>query len=229
MKYLLLGLGLALASCAAQKALPQYTEAEKAAQRGGISYWQPDSSSRADTLPHTPRWAVAVPPAKVDSIVVEPHRTLLDKLLGRTPQSSSIKSDELYKVAPSIRTGKKANITIYQGPATVTTTTLGKKSTGAVGAGAVASVIEKKAGPAQVASDSSTQNALLGGGNLAAVHGDGNTLPQTATTQEAADWRATLAKPVGYVLAGLGTVLIVGGAIYLIAAYKRRNLLGNNG
>jgi hypothetical protein len=163
-----------------------------------------------------------VPPAKVDSIVVEPHRTLLDKLLGRKPEPYTL------GVAPKC-IGKKSTVNIYNAPATVTTTTLGKKSTGAVGAGAVATVIEKKAGPAQVASDSSTQNALLGGGNLANVPGDGNTLPQTATTQEAADWRATLAKPAGYVLAGLVTVLIVGGVIFLILAYKRRNLLDNNG
>lgn len=221
-KYLLLGLGLALASCAAQKALPQLSEEQKRANERGIAYWQPDSASLADTAPHTPKWAVAVPPVKVDSIVVEPHRTLLDKLLGRKPERY-VSDSHVGNI------GKKSTVNIYHGPATVTTTTLGKKSTGAVGAGAVASVIEKKAGPAQVASDSSTQNALLGGGNLANVPGDGSTLPQTATTQEAADWRATLTKPAGYLLAGLGTVLIVGGAIFLIVAYKRRNLLGNNG
>jgi hypothetical protein len=40
-KYLLLGLSLALAGCTTQKALPHYTEAEKAAQRQAIGYWQP--------------------------------------------------------------------------------------------------------------------------------------------------------------------------------------------
>jgi hypothetical protein len=219
MKYLLPLACLALASCAAQKALPQYTEAEKAAQRGGISYWQPDSTSCADTLPHTPRWAVAVPPVKVDSVIVEWQPTFLEKLLGLQPKPYHV------AVVPA-RIGKKSTINVYHNS---TVTNAEKKAQVAVGAGATASVIEKKAGPAQVASDSSTQNALLGGGNLAAVRGNGNTLPQTATTQEAADWRATLAKPAGYVLAGLGTVLIVGGAIYLIVAYRRRNLLGNNG
>jgi hypothetical protein len=107
-------------------------------------------------------------------------------------------------------------------------TVAGKKAQVAAGDGTTASVIEKKAGPAQVASDSSTLNAVLGGGNLAAVHGDGNTLPQTATTQQAADWRATLAKPAGYALAAVGTMLIVGGVIFLIAAYRRRNKLLNN-
>jgi len=61
------------------------------------------------------------------------------------------------------------------------------------------------------------------------VQGDGNTLPQTTITQQAADWLATLVKPVGYVVAAVGTVLIVSGCIFLIAAYKRRNLLHNNG
>jgi hypothetical protein len=222
MKYLLLAASLALASCAAQKTLPQYTEAEKAAQRGGISYWQPDSTSRADTLPHQPRWAVAVPPVKVDSIIVEPHRTLLDKLLGRKPAPYTVKS------AP-LTVGKKSTVNNYYGPATVTTTTVGKKATAATAEGAVATVIKKKAGPAIVASDSSTQNAILGGGNIQATNGNNNTPQLTVPVQQAADWRATLAKPTGYVLAGLGTVLLVGGCIYLIAVYKRRNLLHNNG
>jgi len=218
--YLLLGIGLALASCAAQKALPQYTEAERAAQRGGISYWKPDSTSQADTVPHTPRWAVKVPASAVDSIVVERAPSFIDKLLGRTPKPYHV------AVTPA-RIGKKSTVNIYNAPATVTT--IGKNATGAVGAGAVASVIEKKAGPAIVASDSSTSNAILGGGNIQATTGNNNAPQLTAPVQQAADWRATLAKPTGYVLAALGTVVIVGGCIYLIAAYKRRNLLNNNG
>jgi hypothetical protein len=39
-KYLLLATSLALASCATQKALPHYTEAEKQAQRESISWWK---------------------------------------------------------------------------------------------------------------------------------------------------------------------------------------------
>jgi hypothetical protein len=229
MKYLLAAACLALASCAAQKALPQLSEEQKRANERGIAYWQPDSTSQADTAPHTPRWAVAVPPVKVDSLsgkLVNADK-LVEKpagqrrIFGLLPPKK-VASD---KLSDGKLPRKCKGCTIVYGDAIVAE----KKAQVAAGDGATASVIEKKAGPAQVASDSSTQNALLGGGNLANVHGDGNMLPQTATTQEAADWRATLAKPAGYVLAGLGTVLIVGGVIFLIVAYKRRNLLGNNG
>jgi hypothetical protein len=225
MKYLLLGVSLALASCAAQKALPQYTETEKAAQRGGISYWQP---APADSSAHTkPPYAVQLPPiAAPDSlpfIAVSRKPTFLDKLFGHTPKMT------IYPGLLPVKAGKKSTVNIFHGPATVTTTTVGKKATAATAEGAVATVIEKKAGPAIVASDSSTQNAILGGGNIQATNGNNNTPQLTAPVQQAADWRATLAKPTGYVLAGLGTVLLVGGCIYLIAAYKRRNLLHNNG
>ena len=70
-----------------------------------------------------------------------------------------------------------------------------------------------------MASDSSTRNALLGAGNLAAVHGDGNTLPQATTTQEASDWKATIAKPTGEVANVVTGLLLVGGCLYLINAY----------
>lgn len=59
MKYLLAAACLALASCAAQKALPQLSEEQKRANERGIAYWQPDSASQADTVPHTPRWGCA--------------------------------------------------------------------------------------------------------------------------------------------------------------------------
>ena len=103
-----------------------------------------------------------------------------------------------------------------------------KKAQVAAGAGAVASVIEKKAGPAIVASDSSTQNVVLGGGNIQATNGNNNTPNLTAPVQEAADWRATLAKPFGAVGAGVLTIVLVGGCIYLIVAYKRRKVLTSN-
>jgi hypothetical protein len=71
-KYLLLGMSLALASCASTKPLPHYSEAEQAAQRQAIGYWQPT-------------------PAKSDSISgprVEPgsQADLLRSIFGGHPQ-----------------------------------------------------------------------------------------------------------------------------------------------
>jgi hypothetical protein len=127
-----------------------------------------------------------------------------------------------------VKAGKKSTVNIFHGPATVTTTTVGKKATVATAEGAVATVIEKKASPAIVASDSSTQNVILGGGNIQATNGNNNTPQLTAPVQQAADWRATLAKPTGYVLASARCSWWAG-AFILLAAYKRRNLLHNNG
>lgn len=237
--YLLLGIGLALASCAAQKALPQYTEAEQTAQRGGISYWQPDPTP-ADSTPllHRPpvwspkdslRWALHKQAHQVDSIVVERTPTFLDKVLHRTPKPYTV------AVTPA-RIGKKSTVNVYLGPATVTTA--GKKAQVAAGAGATASVIGKKAGPAQVASDSSTQNALLGGGNLAAVQGDGNRLeqkdekpPEKSLLQSIwDDFKPALLIVAGVL--GLGaiafTFINTPAGPWLVALFKPRNPSDNN-
>ncbi|MGI4862757.1 MAG: hypothetical protein ACRYFZ_02465 [Janthinobacterium lividum] len=176
----------------------------------------------ADAL--TPDSTLATRHVQVDSVVVERPATFWDKVLHRTPKP--------YTVAPivaqrSISIGRKSNVSVYYGSATVITNTAGKNAQLAAGAGAVTSHIEKKAGPAIVASDSSTLNAIAGGGNLAAVHGDGNQLEQHATTQQPPDWRAMLAKPVGAVLASVVAVSLVGGVIFLIAAYKRSKKLAN--
>jgi len=209
-KYLIIIAGLALASCATQRQLTPArppAEATSGAADEGPAY-TPDVLTGHTTkpAPQPPRrlLGLLLPPKKVAG---SPQKVVSDKLAdGKLPR-------------------KCKGCTIVYGDAVIAE----KKAQVAAGPGATASVIGKKAGPTQVASDSSTQNALLGAGNLAAVQGDGNTLPQTTTTQQAADWRATLAKPVGYALAALGTVAIVGGCIFLIAAYKRRNLLHNNG
>jgi hypothetical protein len=255
MKYLSFALAacLALASCSATKPLPQYTEAQKAAQRQAIGYWQPDTTATAPKLS-------PVAQAKLDA---KRHRGQVPALAAAEDNPRPL--DEPLALPPaapqpgrSVAFWQKLNPFRSKQPAAASplsplsleggagggvphkckgctfiigdnTTLAGKKAQVAAGDGATASVVEKKAGPAQVASDSSTLNTLTGGGNLAAVQGDGNTLPQTTTTQQAADWRATLAKPAGAVLAGALTVALVGGCIFLIAAYRRRKQLLNNG
>jgi len=243
-KYLLAAACLALASCSATKPLPQYSEAEKEAQRQAIGYWQPDTAATTPKLspvaqakldakhrrgqmpaplagdggPRPLDEALAMPPAQP-----QPGRSVAFwQKLNPFRSKPTAKPVMLSTVEASLpRKCKGCTFNVVAGNQTVA----GKKAQVAAGDGATASVIEKKAGPAQVASDSSTLNALTGGGNLAAVQGDGNTLPQTTTTQQAADWRATLAKPVGYAVASVGTVLVVGGCIFLIAAYRRRKKL----
>ena len=96
----------------------------------------------------------------------------------------------------------------YYGPATLTT--IGKKATAAVGENATSTAIGKKAGPSIVKSDSVTQQVATN-----AVAGHGNTATQTATTQQAKDWRAVLAGPVGQVGA-VALVLAGGYGLYLL-------------
>lgn len=93
-----------------------------------------------------------------------------------------------------------------------TVTTVGKKATAATAEGATA--IGKAKGQT-VTGDSSTTNAVTGGGALATVNGNGNQLEQKPTTKEAEGWAAKLTGPLGYVLAAA----VVAG---LIALYLRR-------
>ena len=132
---------------------------------------------------------VSLPPG-VDSVVVTPHRTLVDKaraVVGLPP-------------AAFTHVGKKATINIYYAPATI----IGKKATAAVGDQAHVAVAGKHANQA---TDSATQQVATN-----AVAGHGNTASQTATVKPAPDWRSTLLKPLGYVLA----LAVVAGAGYFL-------------
>ena len=162
---------------------------------GGTRLIEPDGLATAQPLPWVARPVQA-----------------LGELFGRRKASPQPDMD-----VPQLPRKCKGCMLVF-GNATVA----GKKGQVAAGDNATASIIEKKAGPSIVGSDSSTQNALLGAGNLAAVRGDGNTLPQTATTQQAADWRAALAKPAGYALATVGTVLVVGGLLYGFILWRKK-------
>jgi hypothetical protein len=146
--------------------------------------------------------------------------TFLNKLFGHTPKTT------IYPGLLPVKAGKKSTINIFHGPATVTTAA---KNAQVLGAGSSNTQTGKKSGDIIKADSGAIVNKVGGPGNAQTTRGNNNTPQLTAPVQQAADWRATLAKPTGYVLAGLGTVLIVGGCIYLIAAYKRRNLLNNNG
>lgn len=110
--------------------------------------------------------------------------------------------------------------TIVYGNATLA----GKKAQVAAGDHATASVVEKKAGPAQVASDSAALNSLAGAGNLATTKGNNNAPTQTKqdTTKQAAGVGATIAQafagPLGWVVAAAA----VGGLGYLFLLWRRR-------
>jgi hypothetical protein len=223
MKYLLAAACLALASCASQRQHAPTrppAEAVSAVPDEGPAYMPGQLTQQPETPSITASKTRKGDETKMAPI---PSKNGFLGLFGRK------QTKEVVQNSPYLPSKKCKGCTFNLVAGDQTNSVVGKKATGAVGTGAVASVIEKKAGPAQVASDSSTQNALLGAGNLAAVRGDGNTLPQTTTTQEAADWRAMLAKPAGEVAATALVLLLVAGAAWGIIAYKRRKALSANG
>jgi len=243
-KYLIIIAGLALASCAAQKALPQLSEEQKRANERGIAYWQPEPTP-ADSTPlvHRPpvwtpddslRWALHKQAHQVDSStaslssltspVTKPRRRLLGLLPAKKVASSpqKVASD---KLADGKLPRKCKGCTIVYGD----NNTVADKKGQALGAGASNTQTGKKSGDIIKADSGAMVNKVAGPGNAQGTRGNNNTPMLTAPVQQPPDWRATLAKPAGYVVAAVGTVLIVGGCIFLIAAYKRRNLLNNNG
>jgi len=235
-KYLLAAACLALASCAAQKALTP--QAEKA----------PPSISAAAQRKLDARHHRGQAPAPLvtdgglrplDSTVAIPYATpqpgrstpfwqKLNPFRSKQPAAQPLTQQVTTPNIP--RKCKGCTFNVVAGNQTVA----GKKAQVAAGDGATASVIEKKAGPAQVASDSSTQNALLGGGNLAAVHGDGNQLEQKAELPPETGFPNTLDKIFG----GAVAALLTGGAIWfgfpvlwpwLVGLFKRRKSSTDNG
>jgi hypothetical protein len=158
-------------------------------------------------------------PALPAGVVVQPPQSAISKLLGWPKPAPTY-----YPLGTPVVAGKKSTVTINQvaGNQSNTNATIGKKATAATGEGAVATVIEKKAGPAVVNSDSSTLNAVTGGGNLAAVQGDGNTTSQTKADVEPPSVAATIAQEL---TGPLGIMLAVGagvGLIYLLVLWRKK-------
>jgi hypothetical protein len=88
-----------------------------------------------------------------------------------------------------------------------------------LGAGASNTQTGKKSGDIIKADSGAIVNKVGGAGNAQTTRGNNNTPQLSAPVQQAADWKATLAKPVGIAL-----VLLL-----LFIFYKRRKSLSNNG
>jgi hypothetical protein len=145
--------------------------------------------------------AAPAAPFKRDS----PFKTLFAK---RKPEAQPVST------LPTIPTRKCKGCTFNVAAPGSSINNVGKKATAATAAGATA--IGKAKGQ-QAIGDSSVLNAVTGGGALANVVGDGNTLEQKPTTKEAPDWKAALTGPIGYVLAA-GVVAL---GLWGFLAYRR--------
>lgn len=194
----------ALASCRASRPAPErdVSRAEGTSLRAEP---QPQVSARLDT-PARRLFGLLPPKREISALHVS------DIHVGKMPRKC--KGCTIINAAPG---------------ATVTTTTVAKNATAATAEGAVASVTGKKSGPAVVASDSASLNSLQGGGNQAAVNGDGNSTDQKKqdTTKEAPGPLAAIADnltgPLGYVLAAAA----VGGILFLIIRRRARKAAQN--
>jgi hypothetical protein len=161
MKYFLLAASLALASCATQRTL---TPA------------RPPADATSGGRDEGPAYTPAMLTQRPDSVIVQRALSFIDKVLGRTP--------EPFKgaVTPA-RIGKKSTVSIYYGPATVTTTTVGKKATAATAEGAVATTVGKVKAPTAIGdSATATDNTKAGQRGGAAATAPGAIA--TATTEK---------------------------------------------
>jgi hypothetical protein len=107
-----------------------------------------------------------------------------------------------------------------------TATVAGKKATVAAGDNAVASHIEKRAGPAVVGSDSVSQNTV-GTGNQATINGDGNTTTQTKADVEPPGVGATIAGAIATPLGKVLALLVAGGVVWGIVAWRKKKAVQN--
>jgi hypothetical protein len=229
MRYLYpLALLLALASCAGTKKLPHYTEAEKQAQRESISWWKPAPPPAQYLVPAADSAEAAKYEAMPDSLpFVKTPQKLGEKqevegakrgFLARIFLPKNTKAPTALKDNHAPQLPRKCKgCTIVYGNAQV----VGKKGQ-ALGDGASNTATGKKSGDIIKADSGAIVSKVGGPGNTQTTRGNNNTPQLSAPVKEAPDWRATIAKPVGYALASMGTLLIVGGCIVLIAAYRRR-------
>jgi hypothetical protein len=100
-------------------------------------------------------------------------------------------------------------------------TTADKKAQ-VLGEGASNTVAGKKSGPIIKADSGAKVNTLTGPGNIQATNGNNNAPQLSAPVQQAADWRAVLAKPAGVIGAGIIGLLVSGGIVCLMVWWRRK-------
>jgi hypothetical protein len=191
--YLLLAVGLALASCTTTK-----PKSPPPAEPIGL-----DTAPLTDLGTTPPQMVVARP------------ASMFDKLLGRTPKPWVVQPITAHR-SPDIGNGpvpRKCKGCVFNQVAGNQTNA--DKKAQVLGEGASVKGDTKAKGNAAISQDSSTQNALTGGGNIAATKGNNNATTQTKqdTTKEAPGVLATIAEkltgPLGYVVAGVGLFLFI--------------------
>jgi hypothetical protein len=225
-----------LASCATTKPLPQHAQA----QPDSITAWQPAPAPAKYLIPATdtthagPQTFEAMPDSLPFVKVPQPPHKPTENyeiegskrgFLARFFLRSKLETPVLGGVANATQVPRKCKNCTFN-VVGGNQTNAAKKSQ-VLGDGARNTEVGKNKAPAIISSDSSTQNALLGGGNIQATTGDNNTPQLVAPVQQAADWRAMLAKPAGIVGAGIVGLLVVGGLGYLLVLRRKKKAAEN--
>lgn len=147
---------------------------------------------------------------RADSLVVQPHRTLVDKVLRRPAPARTYQ-------AATIRTGKKATITIYAAPAIITTAA--KNATIATG-GAVAAGKQARGPLIRADSGATVQVATSDKGPASAA---GRDATATLMKPAGATWQAWLLR--AGLVAGAGAALWFGWPLlwpWLVGLFRRK-------
>lgn len=205
MKYALF-LCLLLGGCGTHRKLapaapPQSEPIGAALPAGDTEFIRTDSDNPAENGPSR------------SNVVVQPGRSLLDKVLGRNPQPYTLP-------AVPAKVGKKSTVNVYYGPATVSTTTVAKKATAATAEGATATAIDKAKGPTAIGDGAAAQDyTKQGQRGGAAASGAGATATAT-TVKPGLPWGRIAAGVVG---GGFVIWLLFFGGVATLWALWRRN------
>jgi hypothetical protein len=225
-----------LTSCVTSKQLPQHAEA----QHDTLSAWQPAPPPANYLIPATDTTHAGQPtfealPDSLPFVKVprNPHkptenyeiegakRGFLARLFLRNKPETPV-SGGVANATEVPRKCKNCTFNVVGG----NQTNADKKSR-VLGDGARNTEVGKNKAPAILSSDSSTQHALLGAGNIQATTGNNNTPQLVAPVQQAADWRAVLAKPAGIVGAGIVSLIVVGGLCYWVVLWRKKKAAEN--
>ncbi len=152
-------------------------------------------------------------PVVADTIA--PKTSIPGNGLSSTPAKSTEKPGLLRRLFPASTSPRKFKGTFnYYAPgSTVTTSTIGKKATAAVGDQSTATVTGKKSGPAVIASDSVDQNTAGANAQQTTVSGQGNHVDakKQDTTLKQGFWNSPAGYAAAAALAGIG-----GYCLYLV-------------
>jgi hypothetical protein len=223
MRYLLLACSsLLLASCVAQHQLtPQRPPKPEV-----ISLLTPPADATASTAPYEATPSSIAPPLGFDArgkvrIQAERKEARVLRRWHRQFKRDAART----KVGPAAGVPNKCKGCTFN--LVAGNQTNAEKKAQVLGDDATNTQAAKKSGPIIKADSGAKVNTLVGPGNLQATNGNNNTPTLTALEQQAADWRAMLAKPIGKVAAGLVVAVVVGGTVWGIVVWRKKKALQN--